>query len=139
MVAENLKTFTVNGYYDLYRMYKDRLLGICDQRLPDDIPKWYVDEDGTDEELIIKLLEMDKDNLYHVCTIVSGTKWIFQITYLGVVIYKTFDDAKLNYELIFGEDGIWQSHYTFEEPEHAKDGSTLGELDVYSTRTIKLN
>jgi hypothetical protein len=135
MVAENLNVFTVNGYYDLYRMYENDELGIYDQRLPDDIPKWYVGEDGTDEELIIKLLDMDTDNLYHVCTIVKGIELVFQITYLGFVIQKTFDDAKITYELMFGEDGIWQNYYTLEEPNHAKDGSTLGELDIYSTRT----
>lgn len=130
MIAKVLHTFSVRNYAELYEMYKNGELGIVEQRMPDDIPEQVAGDDGTDEELILNLLAQDPDNIYHVHFEDDSEDGYFVISYMGFGLNKKFNEIVSEYDVIFGEDGIWEE---FKSPvdEEYQDASVLGALTIY--------
>lgn len=130
MVAEVLNTFTVSDYAELYQMYKNKELGIVEQRMPDDIIEQIAGDEGTDEELIINLLSKDPDNMYHI-KFIDGSKYgHFEISYMGFGLNKQFNQQVSEYDFNFGEDGIWENFKKPNDDEYY-DASVIGGLNVY--------
>jgi len=130
MIAKVLHTFTVRNYAELYQMYKNKELGIIEQRMPDDIVEQVAGEDGTDEELILNLLTQDPDNIYHVHFEDDSEDGYFVISYMGFGLNKKFTEMVAEYDFMFGEDGIWEEFRTLFGEEY-KDASVIGELTIY--------
>jgi hypothetical protein len=130
MIAKVLHTFTVRNYAELYEMYKNKELGIIEQRMPDDIVEQVAGEDGTDEKLILNLLTQDPDNIYHVHFEDDSEDGYFVISYMGFGLNKKFTEMVAEYDFMFGEDGIWEEFRTLFGEEY-KDASVIGELTIY--------
>lgn len=137
MIAKLLHTFSVRGYAELYEMYKNGGLGIVEQRMPDDILEQVAGDDGTDEELILNLLAQDPDNIYHVHFEDDNEDGYFVISYLGFGINKKFNEIVAEYDVIFGEDGIWEE---FKSPvdDNYQDASILGALTIYCDDKVEV-
>lgn len=130
MVTSILKQFEVKDYNDLYNHYMNGNLGVIEQRIGV-IPKW---EGNDDLELIKRLLEMDNDNLYSVSVIKRNKKDTFLISILGVGFVKKFNKPVCEYEMYFGEDGKFEHYYEIDEPTISKDGTLLGEVNIFPTK-----
>jgi hypothetical protein len=126
MIVTPLKQFIVKSYDDVYSLYLEGELGVVEQRMPV-VPKWVVGIDGTELDLINRLLDRDTDNLYNVVQVMD----FYHITILGFTIDKTFNEPVSRYELRFFEDGKWESVYQIDNPTHAKDGTVYGDLEIY--------
>jgi hypothetical protein len=129
MITSTLEEFKIKGYDELYQLYMDGELGVLEQRMPV-VPKWEVGKDGTELQLIRKLLDRDPDNLWHVTFLDYGVDSYFKIAIVGLQIAKKFNEPVLEWVLTFGEDGIWQDAYQIDNPTHAKDGTMFGDLNV---------
>ena len=82
MIAKVLHTFSVRNFAELYKMYKDKELGLIEQRMPNNITERIAGDEGTDEELILDLLSKDTDNIYHVHFEDDHEDGYFVISYL---------------------------------------------------------
>tara|TARA_R110000782_G_scaffold21110_4_gene56929 strand:- start:9640 stop:10101 length:462 start_codon:yes stop_codon:yes gene_type:complete len=140
MVVENLKTFIVVDYKALWKLYKQEDICVLEQRLPENLKKMKVGRDGTDEELIIKLLYTDTDNVYHVAKIECG----FKITILGFAVNVEIIEPVENVYLHYGEDGVWKE-VKFKGDKEYQDANSSADIQVFSgydklkTHDIKLN
>ncbi len=130
MIAKVLDTFSVRNYAELYEMYKNGELGIVEQRMPDNIPERIAGDEGTDEEFILNLLSKDTDNIYHVHFEDDHQDGYFVISYLGFGLNKKFTEMVSEYDIHFGEDGIWEEYKTIFDNEY-KDATNIGELNIY--------
>jgi hypothetical protein len=137
MIAKVLHTFTVRNYAELYQMYKNKELGIIEQRMPDDIVEQVAGEDGTDEELILNLLTQDPDNIYHVHFEDDSEDGYFVISYMGFGLNKKFNEMVSEYDFNFGEDGIWEEYRVLFE-EDFKDASVIGVLTIYCDDRVEV-
>ena len=133
MVARVLHKFQVRDYAELYQMYKNKELGIVEQRMPDDIIEQIAGDEGTDEELIINLLSKDPDNMYHVKFVDDRQDGYFVISYMGFGLNKQFNQQVSEYDFNFGEDGIWEKFKKPNDDEYY-DASVIGELNVYCVK-----
>lgn len=130
MIAKVLHTFSVRGYSELYQMYKNGELGILEQRMPDNIVEQVAGDDGTDEELILNLLAQDPDNIYHVHYEDDKQDGYFVISYLGFGLNKKFTEMVAEYNIEFGENGIWEEYRRLFDFDY-QDASVIGELKIY--------
>lgn len=130
MIAKVLHTFSVRDYAELYQMYKEKELGLVEQRIPENIVEQIAGDEGTDEELIINLLAQDPDNMYHVKFIDDSEDGYFEISYMGFGLNKKFNQMVSEYDFMFGEDGIWEE---FKKPldDQYHDASVIGDLNIY--------
>lgn len=130
MVVENLMTFIVTDYNDVWKRYKNGEFGKVEQRLPENLIKMKVGKHGTDEELIISLLNSDNDNVYHVVKIEGGFKITILAFSINVEILETtekIDKVYINY----GEDGVWKE-VLFKGDENYSDAYASTNIEVYS-------
>lgn len=119
MVVENLKVFKVKSYKELFKLYKNRKLGITEQRMPENLCPLKPSETLSELECIQSLLETDFDFPYHVYF--DGEKYIISI--LGFSVSKIIDGYK---QLIqFGEDGVWQEQADYSGITDSNDESNL--------------
>ena len=130
MIAKVLDTFSVRNYAELYEMYKNGELGIVEQRMPSDIDERIAGDEGTDEELILNLLSRDTDNMYHVHFEDDHQDGYFVISYLGFGLNKKFTEMVAEYDIQFGEDGIWEE-YKSPISDDYQDATKIGELNIY--------
>jgi hypothetical protein len=130
MIAKVLHTFSVRDYAELYQMYKEKELGLVEQRIPENIVEQIAGDEGTDEELIINLLAQDPDNMYHVKFIDDSEDGYFEISYMAFGLKKNFNELVSEYVFMFGEDGLWEE---FKKPldDQYHDASVIGELNIY--------
>lgn len=130
MVVENLISYIVADYNALWELYKNEKLGKLEQRIPENLKKMKVGKDGTDEELIIRLLTMDDDNVYHVAKIEGGFRITIILFSINVEIFETtekIDKVYINY----GEDGIWKE-VLFKGNEEYSDAYSSTNIEIYS-------
>ena len=137
MIAKVLHTFSVRDYAELYQMYKDKELGLVEQRMPDDIPEQIAGEQGTDEELILNLLAQDPDNIYHVHFEDDSEDGYFVISYMGFGLNKKFNEMVAEYDFNFGEDGIWEEYRKPLDNEF-QDASVIGVLEIYCDDRVEV-
>lgn len=130
MIAIVLHSFSVRNYAELYEMYKDKELGLTEQRMPDNIVEQVAGDDGTDEELIINLLAQDPDNMYHVHFEDDSEDGYFVISYMGFGLNKKFTEMVAEYDFQFGEDGIWEEYKSPVDEEY-QDASVIGDLTIH--------
>lgn len=130
MIAKVLHTFSVRNFAELYKMYKDKELGLVEQRMPNDIVEQIAGDNGTDEELILNLLAQDPDNIYHVHFEDDSEDGYFVIAYMGFGLNKKFTEMVCEYDFNFGEDGIWEEYRKPVDIEY-RDASVIGELKIY--------
>ena len=130
MVVENLKSYVVPNYKALFKLYKNGDLGKVEQRLPDNLQKLKAGVDGTDIQLIISLLNADKDNVWHVAKVEGG----FRVTIIGFNIDIEILPEREKFERIciqFGEDGLWKE-VKYPNDEQYQDAFGEIEFDIYS-------
>jgi hypothetical protein len=129
MVVENLMTFVVADYDALWKLYKNERLGKIEQRLPENLKKMKVGKHGTDEELIISLLNMDDDNVYHVVKIEGGFRITILAFSINVEILETTE--KVDIYINYGEDGVWKE-VLYQGDEQYSDAYNSTNIEVYS-------
>ena len=130
MVVENLMTFVVADYDALWKLYKNERLGKIEQRLPENLIKMKVGKHGTDEELIISLLNMDDDNVYHVVKIEGGFRITILAFSINVEILETTEKVDKVY-INYGEDGVWKE-VLYQGNEEYSDAYNSTNIEVYS-------
>jgi len=130
MIAKVLHSFSVRDYAELYEMYKNEELGIIEQRMPLGIVEQVAGDDGTDEELILNLLAQDTDNMYHVKFIDDSQDGYFEISYMGFGLNKKFNEMVAEYNIEFGENGIWEEYRRLFDVDY-QDASVIGDLKIY--------
>jgi hypothetical protein len=130
MIAKVLHSFSVRDYAELYQMYKNEELGIIEQRMPLGIVEQVAGDEGTDEELILNLLAQDSDNMYHVKFIDDSQDGYFEISYMGFGLNKKFTKMVEEYNIEFGENGIWEEYKNSVDEEY-QDASVIGDLKIY--------
>lgn len=128
MVVENLLSYIVADYNALWKLYKSGELGKLEQRIPDNLKKLKVGKHGTDEELIISLLNMDDDNVYHVHKIDGGFKITIILFQVNVeMLDKDIEKVYISY----GEDGVWKEVLLKGEKEYS-DAYHYTNIEIYS-------
>ncbi len=110
MVVQQLNKFTVKDYNEFWDVYKDDAIGSYGNgTIPTDLIKLEAGADGTDEELITDILSLDTENFYHVQFFDDSEDGYFEIFTVGFVILKHFNAPIREFEILFGEHGIWQT------------------------------
>ena len=80
-------------------------------------------------------MAQDPDNIYHVHFQDDNQDGYFVISYMGFGLNKKFNEFVAEYDVIFGEDGIWEE---FKSPvdDNYQDASVLGALTIYCNATV---
>lgn len=113
MVVENLKSFKVKNYKELFKMYLKEQLGSSEQRMPLHLKRL---KEGSEIEKIVSLLNEDTDSAYHV----QETKKGFTITLINFYISVEITDTNIKeIEVYYGDDGVMK--YDIEEDGRRND------------------